>query len=150
VRNASFQKSRTHGGKLEAVLEIWVQDGTHTFPVLTSHAHAAIRELLIALWGPPRKQENGFNLLVHDHGVNPCGDRDTTALENRPMVNPERTRLDCRMATLDQNLGTLRRRFPPSAEEAAQGQAIVASAPKQAHPRWTNITRGTHEAGDRL
>ncbi len=125
-------------GKLEAVREIWVQDGRHTFPVLTSHAHGAMGDLLIALWGR-WKQENGFKLLVQDYGVNHFGDRDTTVLENRPMVNPERTRLARRMAKLDQNLGTLRRRFPPSAEEAAQGQAIASSAPKQTHTRWAKL-----------
>ncbi len=78
-------------GTFDGVREIWVKDGPHTFPVLTSHTHGAIGELLIALWGR-WKQENNFKLLVHDYGVNHFGDRDTTVLENRPMVNPERTR----------------------------------------------------------
>ena len=55
------------------------------------------------------------------------------------MVNPERTRLARRLDTLDQQLGALRRRFPPSAEEAAQDQALASSAPKRAHTRWTKL-----------
>jgi transposase len=125
-------------GPLDTVRELWVQDGSQTFPVLTSHAQAAIGDLLIALWGR-WKQENGFKLLVHDYGVNHFGDRDTTVLENRAMANPERTRLARRLATLDQHLGSLRRRFPPSAEEAAQGHALAGSAPKHAHTRWAKL-----------
>ncbi|MCL4520075.1 MAG: hypothetical protein M1415_00570 [Firmicutes bacterium] len=122
-------------GKLSAVREIWVRDGKHPIPVLTSQADRSPGELLLALWGR-WQQENSFKLLVQDYGLNHFGDRDTTPLDNRPMVNPERTRLARQLAQLDQKLGGLRRRYPPTAEAPA---ALPATAPKIAHTRWAQL-----------
>ena len=122
-------------GKLSAVREIWVQDGTRTFPVLTSQADRSPGDLLLALWGR-WQQENSFKLLVQDYGLNRFGDRDTTPLDNRPMVNPERTRLARQLAQLDQKLGGLRRRYPPTAEAP---EVLPATAPKIAHTRWAQL-----------
>jgi hypothetical protein len=76
-----------------------------------------------------------LKLLVQDYGLNPLGDWDTTPLDNRPMVNPERTRLARQLAQLDQKLGGLRRRYPPTAEAP---EVLPATAPKAAHTRWAS------------
>ena len=114
---------------LKALSAFATTAGTHTFPVLTSHATAAVTELLPALWGR-WKQENSFKPLVHQYGLNHFGDRETVPLENRPVANPVRTRLTRTIAKLDRILGTLQRRYPPTADDAPA--TIASDAPKRA------------------
>lgn len=123
-------------GSLPAVREIWVREGTHTFPVLTSHATATVPELLTALWGR-WKQENSFKRLVQNYGLNHFGDRDVMPLENRPVANPQRTRLARALAKIDQGMGALRRRYPPT--EADGDQDLATTAPKTAQTRWAQL-----------
>ena len=121
-------------GDLDAVREIWVRDGTATFPVLTSATRPSAVEALQVLWGRWR-QENRFKLGVQDYGLNHFGDRVLIEQPDHPIANPRRARIARDLDRVEAYLGRLRRRHPDPTGRDALGP----EAPKQARTRWTQL-----------
>ena len=133
-RQCEIAESRRAWGNFEAVREIWVREGTATFPVLTSDDGRAEEELLQALWGR-WGQENNFELLVHDYGLNHFGDRVLTEGPDRAMANPRRARITRDLDRVEAGLGRLRRRYPdPNGRDG-----LGPEAPKPATIQWTQL-----------